>query len=246
VDAIVTSWYVYIILDLLPGFELSDDVGFAFLTLSQIAFVTSQLTLLHIGKQFMGEFDSQESQVLIQLLLLLKGMFGLDLFSFLDWFTIGGVHLFGLAVVLNLFRAVFESAWAIHVMYRDGGGSKSSKLESVTSFRYQMMMLTTFGALSWICRSRLDTVHWFFLSAFSIADMSNRVLVCRIVQEPTPWFHNGLIVMSAAALVGKDNGVIAGWIFPLIMAILHVRYVVPRCFKFAELLDVYVLTVKRK
>ena len=43
---------------------------------------------------------------------------------------------------------------------------------------------------------------------FSIADISNRVPVCRIIQEPTPWF-SGLVVMSVAALVGKDNGVIA-------------------------------------
>ena len=189
----------------------------------------------------MGEFDSQESQVLIQLVLLLK-WFGLDLFSSV---SSNLMVLFGWAIVLNLFRAVFESAWAIHTMYRDGRRGQS-KLESVTSFRYQMLMLVVFAALSWICRSRLETVHWFFLSAFSIADISNRVLVCRIIQEPTPWFHSGLIVMAVAAIVGKDNGVIAGWIFPLIMVILHLRYVVPRCFKFAELLDVHVLTIKRK
>ena len=151
-------------------------MGFMPYLFSSLLFVTPQLTLLHIGKQFKGEFDSQESQVLIQSVLALK-WFGLDLFGSLPDVSVLGfslMELFGLAIVLNLFRAVFESAWAIHTMY-SAGRRGSSKLESVTSFRYQMLMLVTFGVLSWICRSRLETVHWFFLSAFSIADISNRV-----------------------------------------------------------------------
>ena len=249
VDAIVTSWYVYIVLDLFPSFS-SPTMCFLFLTCSQVAFVTSQLTLLHLGKQFMGEFDSQESQVLIQCLLVLRS-FGLDGFLFGSHtsipilFGLSLMDLFGWCIVLNLFRALFESTYAIYAHYLTSSRS-SSNGETMRSFQYQLGLLLFFVFLSWMCRERLEFMQWFFLSAFSIADISNHVLVCRIVKEPTPWFHSGLVVMMFAVLIGKDNGVIAGWIFPLIMACLHLRYVVPRCVLFAKLLGVNVLTVVKK
>jgi len=248
VDAIVTSWYVLIVLDMLP-FSLTDTMGFLFLTISQCAFVTSQLTLLHIGKQFIGQFDSQESQVFVQGLLVLRAL-GMDGFLFGPHtsapivFDMSLMDLFGFMIVLNLFRVVFESAYDIQKMYYSTK-KKIVGLETVRSFQYQMLQLVLFATLSWICRERLETMHWFFLSAFSIADISNHVLISRICKSQTPWFHSGLGVMLVAAIVGKDNGVIAGWVFPLVMIFLHLKFVIPRCLKFAGLLSVNLLTMKR-
>ena len=255
VDALVTSWYAAVIMSV-TSTTFSEEYGFWFLTLAQCAFVASQLTLLHIGKQFIGQFDSQEGQVFVQGLCLLSG-FGLRSYLWDDvlgreLFTLGGHPWEGRdvilsAAILQMGRSVLAYGYDIVSFYSSNKaiakGKAAKKIESVRSFAYQATQLCIFVLLSRACYHRLEQWQWFFLSSFAIADLSNRVLVSRVVCVPTPWFTKCFGIMILAAFVGNDIKNVSGWVWVAAMAASHTGYLITRLRLFATALEIRLFSI---
>lgn len=319
VDALVTSWYVVIVMTLMTSFRWDETFAFVFLAGSQSAFVISQLTLLHVGKQTVGECDSQESQVVVQSLLVLHAIAPAvteTLWTTLDrpLATIADHDVTGKTVLIvlvvgNLVRVCLEACYDVTTSYAVSSSSATSTTSAATpsrrtrarsktptrrsarvrekkknaestadvsqtlrTFYKQMFVIVAFNVLSYQCKSTLSVMQWVVLSAFAIADISNRVLVARITRAATQWVPWGLVVMTIAVvrpgrngvaltqhaadalngrlgtLVGEDGAVRIdeGWICPMLMACIHLRFIVSRVVLYARLLGVSVLTVKTK
>jgi len=68
VDAVVTTIDVFVLFEIL-GFSLNNGAILIAIVGSQVAFVLSNMTLLHMGRQVFNEIDCQEAQIIIQCLL---------------------------------------------------------------------------------------------------------------------------------------------------------------------------------
>lgn len=209
-DALVTGLSSVITMAVCK-FPIFSPLGMLFISLPQTAFMCSNLTLLHVGKQLFNEIDCQECIIAIQCICIIRGL-GYDwifdgiivpLPSLLSetlpsvYITDGGMTLGKCIVFFGSLGPLLNNLKAIVYILKGMGHSKEKNCEGrgLTALTHQLVLLAVYCVMHFyagLCIYRMPQLDgslvlpYVILQCVTFGDIMNHTLVTRVTKLPFP------------------------------------------------------------